>query len=92
MKKHKKIYINFFDYCEQDFIPCEVCGSQAVDVHHIDPRRMGGSKHKDYIENLMGLCRSCHNKAEADDTINEEYRDIHLRYLTKHGYDGNRED
>lgn len=47
-----------------DFIPCEICGSRAVDIHHIDARGMGGdpTARKDTIENLMGLCRRCHNK------------------------------
>jgi 5-methylcytosine-specific restriction endonuclease McrA len=47
-------------YKKTDFIPCEVCGSQAVDIHHINARGMGGSKTADVIENLMGLCRKCH--------------------------------
>lgn len=44
-----------------DFIECEVCKGKAVDIHHIDCRGMGGSKEKDTIENLMALCRNCHN-------------------------------
>lgn len=60
MKKHVKIYLDHFGYTGDDFIACEVCGSRAVDIHHIDCRGMGGSKTKDKIENLMALCRSCH--------------------------------
>jgi predicted restriction endonuclease len=37
-----------------------VCGAQAVDIHHIEARGMGGSKHADRIENLMALCRKHH--------------------------------
>ena len=69
MKKHTKIYIDHFNYCEQDFIPCEICSSRAVDVHHIQPRGMGGSKTKDYIENLVGLCRQCHLGKEGDPLV-----------------------
>lgn len=47
-------------YDTSDFIPCEVCGGRAVDIHHIEARGMGGSKEKDVIENLMALCRACH--------------------------------
>jgi hypothetical protein len=54
--------MKFFGYDESDFLPCEVCLSKAVDIHHIDSRGMGGSKTKDFIENLMGLCRKCHDK------------------------------
>lgn len=60
MKKHTQIYLKHFGYALDDFISCEVCGSRAVDIHHIDCRGMGGGKTKDKIENLMGLCRSCH--------------------------------
>jgi len=65
MKKHTKIYFDFFkiSYDESgwhDYIRCEKCGAKAVDIHHIDSRKMGGNKNKDYIENLMALCRQCH--------------------------------
>ena len=43
-----------------DWIGCEVCDTTAVDIHHIEPRGMGGSKSKDDPENLMALCRECH--------------------------------
>lgn len=58
MRKHTKVYVDHFGW--SDFYPCEVCGARAVDIHHIHPRGMGGSKTKDVIENLMALCRSCH--------------------------------
>lgn len=45
-----------------DRIPCEICGEQFHDVHHIDRRGMGGSKKKYYVEQLMGLCRTEHTK------------------------------
>jgi hypothetical protein len=62
MQKHTKIYFDYFNYGLDDFIPCEVCGARAVDIHHILCRGMGGSKLKDSIENLMAVCRSCHIK------------------------------
>ena len=61
MKKHTKIYFNHFGYDISDFVPCETCGSKAVDIHHIDARGMGGSDKND-INNLMALCRECHVK------------------------------
>ena len=60
MRKHTQIYLQGMGYKKTDFIPCEVCGRQAVDIHHIKARGMGGSKDKDVIENLMAVCRSCH--------------------------------
>ena len=60
MRNHTKIYLNFFGYDTNSFIPCEMCGLKAQDIHHIEARGMGGSKHADTIENLMALCRKCH--------------------------------
>jgi 5-methylcytosine-specific restriction endonuclease McrA len=60
MRKHTKIYFDYFGYTGQEFIACEVCGSKAVDIHHIDCRGMGSNKEKDTINNLMAVCRSCH--------------------------------
>lgn len=60
MKKHTKIYMQHFGYVLDDFIPCEVCGSRAVDIHHIHRRGIGGNPNADTIENLMAVCRSCH--------------------------------
>jgi hypothetical protein len=61
MTEHCKIYLVCFGYGEQDFMACEVCGSKAVDVHHIHGRGKG----KDTIQNLMALCRLCHLKAHG---------------------------
>jgi 5-methylcytosine-specific restriction endonuclease McrA len=60
LKLHTKIYFKHFGYDVSDFIPCEVCGRKAVDIHHIRCRGMGGSKSHDDITNLMALCRECH--------------------------------
>lgn len=69
MKRHVKVYVEAFGYGEQDLIPCEICKSglpyaprteRAVDVHHIISRGMGGSTRLDVIDNLIGVCRSCH--------------------------------
>lgn len=62
MKKHVKVYLDHFGYGIEDFIPCEMCGQKAVDIHHIEARGMGGTKTKDKIENLQALCRHCHMK------------------------------
>ena len=52
--------MNYFNYDVSDFIGCEICGTKAVDIHHIEARGMGGTKKHDTIENLMALCRRCH--------------------------------
>lgn len=60
MKNYTKIYFDYFKYDESDFIPCEICGAKAVDIHHIYCKGMGGTIKKDVIENLMALCREHH--------------------------------
>ena len=49
---------------DTDFVPCEVCGSKAQDIHHIEPRGMRGRKSKDVFEKLVALSRSCHHEAD----------------------------
>jgi len=63
MKKHVKIYLEHHAYTGHEFIPCEKCGATAVDIHHIESKGMGGNPDKDSIENLIALCRTCHEKA-----------------------------
>ena len=77
MKKHTKIYLDYFGYDTSDFIPCEICQAKAVDIHHIDCRGMGGSKDKDTIENLQALCRKCHIKFGDNKQHIEMLKDIH---------------
>ena len=82
LKKHTKVYMTFFDYGETDFIMCEMCQQdRAVDIHHLEGRGMGGSNSKDYIENLMGLCRDCHIKAESDSMFNMFCKIKHLELV-----------
>jgi hypothetical protein len=83
MQKHTQIYLQGMGYKKTDFIPCEVCGSQAVDIHHIEARRMGGSKDKDTIENLMGLCRNCHIEYGDKKQYKEFLKDIHAKNYGK---------
>tara|TARA_R100000734_G_C3306645_1_gene97141 strand:+ start:849 stop:1094 length:246 start_codon:yes stop_codon:yes gene_type:complete len=81
VKKHTKIYIKYFNYVLDDFIPCEVCGSRAVDIHHIENRGSGGAKNKDRIENLMAVCRSCHLEYGDVPEKVEWLKQIHERRL-----------
>ena len=50
---------------------------EAVDIHHIIPRAAGGAKgnrirgtvnYRDYPENLIALCRECHNEVEHNNS------------------------
>ena len=78
MQKHTKIYMRYFGYGIDDFIPCEVCGARCVDIHHLE----GRGKDKDRIELLIGLCRKCHDKAHnSNREFNERLKEIHLKRL-----------
>jgi 5-methylcytosine-specific restriction endonuclease McrA len=73
--------MSYFGYDESDFIPCEVCGLKAVDIHHIEARSMGGSKTKDTIDNLQALCRECHTLMGDKKKYKDELKAIHNRLL-----------
>jgi 5-methylcytosine-specific restriction endonuclease McrA len=74
--------MDYFGYGEQDFMPCEVDNNPAVDVHHIHGRGKG----KDVIENLIALCRICHNKAHNNYRTYvhpDVYQAIHNNFLKR---------
>jgi len=78
MKNHTKVYFKYFDYGEQDIVPCEACGSPAVDIHHIFGRV---GEDSDSIDNLMALCRKHHERAHKD-ISKETMLLIHKCYLS----------
>lgn len=83
MKKHTSIYMQHFGYTVADFIPCEICGAKANDIHHIEARGSGGDPKgtKDNIFNLMALCRSDHIKFGDVPDAKEWLRKIHLQKM-----------
>lgn len=84
MKPHVRIFLEHFGFIGYEYIPCECgCGGRVVDVHHLSPRGMGGSKKKDTIENLVGLTRECHERAERDKAFNNKIKERHLRNVQK---------
>lgn len=70
-----------FGYDINDFIPCEACGRQAVDIHHIEARGMGGSKKLDIKENLMALCRYCHTVMGDSKTHIDYLKNLHTKKI-----------
>ena len=83
MKSYTKKYLEHFNFSTSDFIPCEICGERAVDIHHIEARGMGGSKGKDDIENIMAVCRK-HHLEYGDKKDKKEFLKIkHLEYMKK---------
>lgn len=73
MKAYLKIYLNDRGFSKEDFIPCEVCGAKASEVHHVVARGMGSSKYRDIPDNLIALCRPCHHEADFGTKLPKEY-------------------
>ena len=88
MIKYKKIYMDFFNLGEQDFIYCELhyiglgASIKSVDIHHI---RHGANK-VDNINNLMALCRECHDKAHREHICRNELEQIHGMFINNNPY------
>jgi len=70
--KYVKTYLKFHNYQLQSDVMCEVCGMPADEIHHIHAKGMGGNPKADCIENLIGICRSCHDKAHAGEITEDE--------------------
>jgi 5-methylcytosine-specific restriction endonuclease McrA len=83
MKKHTKVYMSYFGFKIAEDMFCEICGSPAVDLHHIKARGMGGSNTKDHIENLMALCRKCHIDMGDKKSEMEFLKEKHNQFIIK---------
>lgn len=42
---------------ERDNNKCQACRKEGLEVHHIQPKRLGG---KDELKNLLTVCHLCH--------------------------------
>jgi len=94
MKRHIRIYMNAFEYAEDDRKPCEVgkyltgtFSCEIDDIHHIEPKRMGGRKNvdMDVIENLIGVCRSHHDDCDSQRYDQLTQYIMHLSTLQDYG-------
>jgi hypothetical protein len=99
MKKkvnYKKTYCDFFGYrmTNDEFIPSEISGRQAVDIHHIHSKQMGGKLSVlvdgkaygiDDIENLIALTRdehaAAHDPTSADHLTKQKLWYIHKKEM-----------
>lgn len=79
-KEYIKTYLNYFGYSEGDYIPSEISGSPAVDIHHIEHN--GTRKHN--IENLIALTREEHIKAHNYELKKEYLKKIHNKFMKKY--------
>ena len=88
MRKHTKMYFDFFNV-DYDHVSgwhdcvSEISGENAVDIHHIDSRGMGGSKNADRIENLMALTREEHEFYGDKKQYLEYLKQVHGDYIKR---------
>jgi 5-methylcytosine-specific restriction endonuclease McrA len=87
LQKYTKNYLEYFGYTVADFIPCECCGSQSHDFHHIVPRSKFGKNNKeeqDRVENVMALCRLCHVRYGQNKRYNDFLQELHNKTIEYH--------
>jgi 5-methylcytosine-specific restriction endonuclease McrA len=85
MKSYVKLYLDLMGYDISDWIPCEVCEAQAVDINHIDSRKIGGTKKPERIENLMAMCRKCHTELADIKELKPKLKHIHKLRMKERG-------
>lgn len=88
MKKHIKIYLDSFG---TEKPKSEISGAPADDIHHIQPRGMGGSNYLDRIENLMALTRQEHLEYGDVRDFKAMLYKIHKRVMERKGIRFNEE-
>jgi len=80
MKNYVKTYMKYFGYDISDFIPCEICGKKSSEIHHLEPRSIAKAK-ENFIDNLMALCRECHDECGKSRSMNDTAKLIHRKKL-----------
>ena len=87
MKAYTKLYFESFGFDVCDFVPSEISGGRAVDIHHIECKGMGGSPKnaKDRIENLIALTREEHTRFGDKKQYMFYLYARHLNYMETHG-------
>lgn len=66
---------------------CQICGGEGIDAHHLIPVEQGGSDEQD---NLICVCRSCHQKIHHNTLVFEDgewkYLPLPSRYKRKEDF------
>jgi hypothetical protein len=93
MKKHIKVYTEFFRIDNPDEGIDELFGFSGNNIHHIYARGMGGSKLRDGIDNLMCLRQDVHEIVGDKSAFRELLIDAHRLYMEEelcylHAYPG----
>jgi hypothetical protein len=84
--KHKKIYLEYFGYGDQDMVPSEYSGLRAEHIHHLNGRI------SDEIWNLMAVTGEEHDRVhfpkpgEDGKAFNELLKRIHAEQLRLREY------
>lgn len=78
---YKRIYLKYFGYGDQSYVPCELCGSYAESIHHINYRSRGGGNE---IGNLMALCNYHHDLAHSEILTEDDLQDTHNKFMQYH--------
>jgi hypothetical protein len=82
---HRAMYITHFQYESAEELICEVTGfkGKIVEIHHIDPRGMGGRTSVDRMDNLMALHPAIHRWAEDNPLAKGWFKNTHDKFLVK---------
>ena len=78
------MFMKYYGYTEADSYAelCWYCNKNVwQDNHHIESRGMGGSKLRDRIDNLIPLCRSCHEDSEIINKQKDKLKEIVRRRM-----------
>lgn len=84
MLPYLQLYLDFFGYTFQNEIVSELSGQQANHVHHISCKGKGGSKEKDFIENLIALTFTEHDQKGDKKQYMVELYIRHVYFIKKH--------
>lgn len=85
MKPYQKTYMDFFGYEFANDIISEISEKLANEIHHIEARKMGGSKTKDNIENLIAVTREEHEEYGDKKQHMIFLKETHKKFMEKHG-------
>jgi len=70
MQSYTKTYLTAYGLRDVSECFCDMCGDMGTSIHHIDNKGSGSSKYKDFLENLICVCLSCHTKAHNSGEFN----------------------
>jgi hypothetical protein len=86
MKPYIKIFYNYHKLTTSDFIHCAICEAEATDIHHISGKPIGNkSKRYDVPENLIPVCRSCHNDIHNEKISEQECKEALYLWVNTYG-------